>query len=322
MAKAKPVYQYDMYGRFIQEFPSIEEAARQVDGGGQNIRSVCQKKFTTSYGFQWRYKHEIHDRSKKIGLGKYNLDDDMKYLKEVWYSICRRPFNPNDERYDPDLHVYPKWKDCFDNFYYDVVDNFEKFSMENTDYKKDLKKRHIWFGRIDKNKGWTPDNTEFMTPDFCVRHKDEVHKVIKEGRTLTAQMVVEELESMGIDVAVGTILKRMRENRGLTEPSQQAKYKFNGEYYSLLDLAEMLDFDYDYVKHRINKKGENLKQAIKSFKDYKPYSFKENKNLAKHEYAKLLANECGLKRRTIEYRIDAGWSEKEILETPIRGENT
>jgi|GEM_PF-2778605 len=318
MEKAKPVYQYDMYGNFVQEFYSIEEAARKVDGLRQNIRSVCQKKFKTSYGFQWRYKHEVNDKLKKIGLGKYNIDDDMKYLRMLWYSICCRPFNPNDRRYDPDLEVYPKWKECFDNFYYDVVDNFEKFSLENPDYKKDLKNRHIWFSRINKNKGWTPDNTEFMTPDFCVRHKDEVHKVIKEGRTLTAQMVVEELQSMGINVDVATILKRMRENRGLSEPNKQAKFKFNGKYFSLIDLAKILDFDYNYVKKRINNKGESLNQAINSFRKYKPYSFQDKKNLSKHEYAKLIADNCGLKRSTIEYRIDAGWSEKKILETPVR----
>lgn len=266
----KPVYQYDLYGNFIKEFNSITEAGLFIKvSAPTGISSVCQKKYTTAYGFQWRYKSKIHDKNLNIGLGKHNLDEDMVYLKGLWYSICRRPFNPNDERYEPNIQVDNYWKESFDNFYFDIIEEYKLFLLENPAYKKEIKNRHSYFSRINKNKGWIKENTEFMTPDFSMRHRDNVHKVIKDKRTLTAEMIVEELRSKGIYVQVGTILKRMRENRNLTAPSQQSKYKYKGIYYSLVELAEMLDFDYDYVKHRINKFGENLNEGIESYSNFK-----------------------------------------------------
>lgn len=313
MPKARPVYQYDMYGEFIREFSSISEAARCVEGRAENIRQVCTRKCTTSSGFQWRYKDEVDDVGEVIGLGNHKLDDVVKFLKGAWYSFAGRPFNPNDRRYNPDLEVHPPWKESFDNFYYDVIEDYKKFCAEFPEEYEDLKTRHSWFSRIDKNEGWTPENTKFMTPAFCVRHKDSVHKVIRDGRMATAQMIVDELESKGINVNVATILKRMRENRGLTKPSEQAKYKFAGEYYSLVALAEILDFDYDYVKKRINRDDESLKEAIKSYNNYRSYSYKDKKHLIQKEFIEFLCDETGLPRNKVSYRVKKGWSRDEIL---------
>lgn len=53
----KPVLQYDKQGNFIQEHPSIEEAARSVGGNPTAINNALRKgENATSVGYIWRYK--------------------------------------------------------------------------------------------------------------------------------------------------------------------------------------------------------------------------------------------------------------------------
>lgn len=52
----KKVIQKDTNGIFIQEFPSISEAARFLGiSGGQHISQVCSGKLKTAYGYKWEY---------------------------------------------------------------------------------------------------------------------------------------------------------------------------------------------------------------------------------------------------------------------------
>lgn len=56
--EAKPVKQYSLSGEFLQEFTSINQAAKAVASnnfGGVHIREVCENKRKSAYGYCWRY---------------------------------------------------------------------------------------------------------------------------------------------------------------------------------------------------------------------------------------------------------------------------
>lgn len=55
-AKSKPILQYSKEGIFIKEFPSANEAARQIGIFSQNINTCCIGRLKTSGGFIWKYK--------------------------------------------------------------------------------------------------------------------------------------------------------------------------------------------------------------------------------------------------------------------------
>jgi hypothetical protein len=83
-----PVYQYDLYWNLIKIWPSAESVK---DGGYKStvVRSVCQGKFMTAYGYLWSY--EIDDLDEYIlwfknhfkirYVGQYTLDGN---LVKVW----------------------------------------------------------------------------------------------------------------------------------------------------------------------------------------------------------------------------------------------
>lgn len=53
---SKTVYQYSLDGEFVAEYPSVSEAARQLDCDIGCICHCCNGKQKTSYGYVWRYK--------------------------------------------------------------------------------------------------------------------------------------------------------------------------------------------------------------------------------------------------------------------------
>ena len=54
---AKPVYQYDLNGNFIQKFNSTKEAARILQKSQGNISSAANGKRKTAYGYIWSYDY-------------------------------------------------------------------------------------------------------------------------------------------------------------------------------------------------------------------------------------------------------------------------
>lgn len=60
----KPVLQYDLKGKFIQEFESASEAARQLNVFQSNLTAACRGESSQCGGFQWKYK----DSDKKISI--------------------------------------------------------------------------------------------------------------------------------------------------------------------------------------------------------------------------------------------------------------
>lgn len=53
----KPIYQFDKFGKFLQEFPSIAEASRVTNVSKSSIREVIQNKRITAGGFVWKFKY-------------------------------------------------------------------------------------------------------------------------------------------------------------------------------------------------------------------------------------------------------------------------
>jgi hypothetical protein len=51
------IYQYDLEGNFIKEWPSIRQAGLELaNTNGEPIRKCCKKQQKTAYGFIWEYK--------------------------------------------------------------------------------------------------------------------------------------------------------------------------------------------------------------------------------------------------------------------------
>lgn len=56
ITQEKKIFQYDLEGKFIQEFNSMQEAAKAVGLSGANLTTCCQGKQKTVGGFQWSYE--------------------------------------------------------------------------------------------------------------------------------------------------------------------------------------------------------------------------------------------------------------------------
>lgn len=58
---SKPIIQYDLDGNFIQEYPSMHEAARCLGLKQGGISMCCRGIAKTAYGFVWKYKNDNPD---------------------------------------------------------------------------------------------------------------------------------------------------------------------------------------------------------------------------------------------------------------------
>lgn len=54
--KSKPVLQFSLDGKFIQEFSSVNEVCRLFGYKQGAISNVCRGERNRAYGFKWRYK--------------------------------------------------------------------------------------------------------------------------------------------------------------------------------------------------------------------------------------------------------------------------
>lgn len=94
--KSKPVYQYDLNGKFLKEWSSESEASRFFNGHPGSIGDVCRKTIKTCYGFVWRHKSEIKNKNKILDYNEiknacikailqYDMDGNfIKEWKSTW----------------------------------------------------------------------------------------------------------------------------------------------------------------------------------------------------------------------------------------------
>lgn len=64
--KAKKVYQYDLNGKFLAEYPSCGAAARATRSNPHHISTCCRGGLKTHHGYVWRYVEDIVSPSMKI----------------------------------------------------------------------------------------------------------------------------------------------------------------------------------------------------------------------------------------------------------------
>lgn len=54
--QSKTVYQYNLKGEFVAEYPSTMEIQRQLGFNNGGIVACCNGKIKTAYGYKWTYK--------------------------------------------------------------------------------------------------------------------------------------------------------------------------------------------------------------------------------------------------------------------------
>lgn len=55
----KPVIQFDQYGKKIERFESIAQAAKATKIDNTSIVNVCKSKQHSAGGYQWRYEKDL-----------------------------------------------------------------------------------------------------------------------------------------------------------------------------------------------------------------------------------------------------------------------
>lgn len=84
LASSLPVYQFDMNYTFLNEYPSVREAARQLNIPSKSgIRDCCVGKLQSSKGYIWRYKKDVVDPFDKSTIRK----SEYKYNTKPLYKI-------------------------------------------------------------------------------------------------------------------------------------------------------------------------------------------------------------------------------------------
>lgn len=97
-----PVFQYDLDGNFIQEFPSITIACNEINMSTSTLRRHLSGQFKSAKGFQWKTKLS------NIIIGKY--DNNRNYSDSNNISLYVKNINTNEIIY------FKSYKDCAEHF--------------------------------------------------------------------------------------------------------------------------------------------------------------------------------------------------------------
>lgn len=76
MSTAKKVVKLTKDNKIIAEFRSLKEAAKSINGDPGHISNTCNGKYTSSYGFNWKYKDvkpKLTPKTHNIEVHKYSL---------------------------------------------------------------------------------------------------------------------------------------------------------------------------------------------------------------------------------------------------------
>ena len=57
--RSKTVLQFDLNDNFVKEYPSANQAERELGFDHSYIASCCNGKYKQAYGYIWRYKAKI-----------------------------------------------------------------------------------------------------------------------------------------------------------------------------------------------------------------------------------------------------------------------
>lgn len=94
--KSKKVYQFDLSGDYIKEYPSVTKASKETSVSAGDISSCCLMKLKSAGGYIWTYNKE--------SITDYSFYNDLKILNHNLYNgeISMKPVEQRD-RYTGDL---------------------------------------------------------------------------------------------------------------------------------------------------------------------------------------------------------------------------
>lgn len=104
---SRPVYQYDVDGNYIREWPSVDEAERQLGVYPANVWKCTVGKYYTTGGFQW--SREKVDKLDPIDLSEIQRLKHNKELTIYKYSMVDGTFI---EKFDSIWDAAESVKDC------------------------------------------------------------------------------------------------------------------------------------------------------------------------------------------------------------------
>ena len=70
----KKVVSYSLNGEYVKTYSSINEAAKALHKDPHLIRDCLKGKYSTAYGYLWKYQGEKLRRNKKEQIYQYSLD--------------------------------------------------------------------------------------------------------------------------------------------------------------------------------------------------------------------------------------------------------
>lgn len=73
-ARGYVVFQYDMYGNYIQKFYSANDAGRKLNISMSSIKQCCKKNYSHAGGYLWRYEKDGY-------IENHNIDEEARNIK-------------------------------------------------------------------------------------------------------------------------------------------------------------------------------------------------------------------------------------------------
>lgn len=153
------VYQYDLDGNFIAEYPSLSEAERVTGISNSSISSCCKGKQMYTGEFQWSYtkvdkmpkidKHQlISDKVRKKGKPVYCYDMDGNFIKKYNSArIASEETNTNQRQINVCCSGRTRYSNNF-QWLYEYMGN----KIEPINKYENLYHRTVKVNQYDKNK--------------------------------------------------------------------------------------------------------------------------------------------------------------------------
>lgn len=229
-------------------------------------------------------------------------------LKAIWKTVCSVSRNKANKKYEG---VPCEWKD-FDDFYKCNYQRYYKAKKKWENYKRivskpelrktDYEVRNICFIRKVKEKGYTKSNTVFTSLSDRMKFHKTSKKIILNGTILGTRDIKNILSKKGIPVSgINVISKRMADGLSpFMKENRLKKFKHNGSFKSLKDIANEIGVKYSLLSNKIFKDKMDLCSAIDFCKQYKEptYHFEGNE-LYPQQIAEIIGARIGVNPKTI-----------------------
>jgi len=207
-------------------------------------------------------------------------------IEETWRTF-EGFYADNHLRY---LRAKNKWK------------NYKRITEANANAKISLNK--IQIVRKVKERGFTKKNTVFTSASDRMKYHVNANIIMFDNKRLGTRDFKNILEKKGIKRTMGNILNRQNENNDLFEINRLDKWEWNGGYYSLVDIAEKENVNYNFLKNKVCIDKFDIQKAINHCRKYKPSLYEFEGNLIyPNEIFKILSERHNISISTIKSRF-------------------